>query len=135
MAPPGYKPDVKDPRAADCFDPEFTEANPDLSPSDPYAIANIDQGVFKEFSFINKNFFGEPEVAAAEVEAARRPELFDYTWYRPDLPREEAAKALRGAEIGTFFVRESSTQPGYVWCCLTPRDIVSWSRWLTVPLS
>lgn len=76
-------------------------------------MANIDQAVFKEFSFLNNNFFGEPETAAAEAEASRRPALFDYPWYRPDLPREEAAKKLRGKEVGTFFVRESSTQPGY----------------------
>lgn len=112
--PPGYKPDVKNPRAADCFDPEFTEANPDLSPSDPYAIGNIDQTVFRDFSFVNKTYFGGDAEAEKEAEAARRPALFDYPWYRPDLPREEAAKALKGKEVGTFFVRESSTQPGYV---------------------
>ena len=116
VSPPGYKPDVKDPRAADCFDPEFTEADTALTPSDTYAVANIDQTVFREFSFVNKNFFGEPEAAAAEVEASRRPALFDYPWYRPDLPREEAAKKLRGKDVGTFFVRESSTQPGCVCC-------------------
>eukprot|EP00049_Salpingoeca_infusionum_P028081 m.36101 g.36101 ORF g.36101 m.36101 type:complete len:738 (+) comp9967_c0_seq1:168-2381(+) len=109
---PPYKPPVKDPRSADCFDPEFTEADTRLSPTDPYAIANIDQTVFREFSFVNKTFFGEQEQAEEEDASTRRPALFEYNWYRPDLPREEAARCLRGTPVGTFFVRESSSQPG-----------------------
>lgn len=112
MKPP-YVPDSKDPRAAVNFDPEFTEADTELSPSDPYAVANIDQAVFQNFSYINKNFSSKGEVRE-EPDVARRPALFDYGWYRPDLPREEAARALRGRPVGTFFVRESSSQPGYV---------------------
>lgn len=117
---PPFIPQVNDPRNADCFDPEFTEADTRLSPADPYAIANIDQGVFRNFSFVNEHFFGgkEDSVDVEEDPAVRRPALFDYAWYRPDLPRDEAARHLRGKPVGTFYVRESSSQPGYVFILL-----------------
>lgn len=125
---PPYVPERHDPRSAANFDPEFTEASTQLSPSDPYAISNIEQAVFSNFSFVNQAFFGGEAASAPDVD--RRPALFEYSWYRPDLPREEAARNLKGQLVGTFFVRESSSQPGYAsWrlgvddedCCSSER--------------
>lgn len=110
IAPPFVPDGGKDPKAAVNFDEEFTQADTSMTPSDPYAIANIDQAVFKNFSFVNNTFFGGEEDTSEPVN--RRPALFDYSWYRPDLPREEAARKLKGQVVGTFFVRESSSQPG-----------------------
>ncbi len=118
---PPFKPDIKNPKEANNFDPEFTGEDPKLSPPNLRAIANIDQEVFRGFSFVNK-LWGKtgdedttPEVAAeVKQESIRKPALSDYSWYRPDIPRDEAMRLLHGKPPGTFFVRESSSQPGYV---------------------
>jgi classical protein kinase C beta type len=39
-------------------------------------------------------------------------DLRRYKWYRPDIPRQDVAAHLKGKPPGTFFVRESSSQPG-----------------------
>lgn len=39
-------------------------------------------------------------------------DLRKFKWYRPDLPRQDVAQALKGQPPGTFYVRESSSQPG-----------------------
>merc|ERR1719201_1881114 len=57
--------------------------------------------------------------------------LLDYPWYRPDLPREEAAKKLRGKDVGTFFVRESSTQPGCYAIAMVSEGNKIWNGLIT----
>lgn len=153
------------------FDKEFTEASTRLTPSDPFAIANLDQNAFTGFSFVNttwdpcafallasrvatlhsashkcqvpcstrtpspcphpplSNAAGVNASAASGVKVAstRRNVNEEHTWYRPDLPREEAMKRLLGKEAGTFYVRESSTQPGYA-----VHDIRLDASWLTM---
>eukprot|EP00056_Hartaetosiga_gracilis_P004814 m.78310 g.78310 ORF g.78310 m.78310 type:complete len:734 (-) comp11950_c0_seq1:216-2417(-) len=128
---PPYIPTVKDPRDASCFDPEFTEADTRLTPSDPYTIANIDQGVFRDFSFTNATFFGQEDTMEVEEPVARRPALFEFPWYRPDLPRDEAARNLSGKPVGTFFVRESSTQPGCYAIAMVSEKKKIWNGLIT----
>eukprot|EP00730_Choanoeca_flexa_P015844 TRINITY_DN7369_c0_g1_i2.p1 TRINITY_DN7369_c0_g1~~TRINITY_DN7369_c0_g1_i2.p1 ORF type:complete len:719 (+),score=205.10 TRINITY_DN7369_c0_g1_i2:158-2314(+) len=126
---PPYVPEAKDPRAAANFDPEFTEASTQLTPCDAYAIANIDQTAFRNFSFVNNAFFGGE--AAPTPEANRRPALFEYSWYRPDLPREEAARNLKGQAVGTFYVRESSSQPGCYAIAMVSENNKIWNGLVT----
>jgi serine/threonine protein kinase len=127
---PPYVPEAKDPRDAVNFDREFTEADTNLTPTDPYAIANIDQTAFRGFSFVNQGFFGGTP-SATPAETSRRPALFDYPWYRPDLPREEAARNLKGKPVGTFFVRESSSQPGCYAIAMVSENNKIWNGLVT----
>lgn len=48
---------------------------------------------------------------AAQAEE-RQGGLRQYPWYRPDLGRMEVGKALKGQAVGSFYLRESSSQPG-----------------------
>ncbi|XP_074598429.1 calcium-dependent protein kinase C-like [Brevipalpus obovatus] len=53
---PPFIPRVKNPRAAENFDPIFTNAKPTLTPSDPSIISILAGNEFENFSFINLHF-------------------------------------------------------------------------------
>lgn len=119
---PPFRPVIKNAKEANNFDTEFTDADPTLTPVDPTVIRGIDQDLFAGFSFVNPNYgkLGADSSAAARakpvleksVSAQSIQELRRFKWYRPDLPRQDVAKALKGQPAGTFYVRESSSQPG-----------------------
>ena len=53
---PPFIPKIKDPRAAENFDPLFTNAKISLTPPDLTIINNMTGDEFKGFSYINQNF-------------------------------------------------------------------------------
>lgn len=119
---PPFKPLIKNPKEANNFDSEFTDADPKLTPTDAGVIRGLDQDLFAGFSFVNPAFGNSAQGAAEPVatipvleRSASSQSIQDlrrFRWYRPDLPRQEVAQALRAQPPGTFFVRESSSQPG-----------------------
>lgn len=111
---PPFKPDIKDPKKAECFDDEFTQEAAELTPADPGVIATIEQSEFNGFSFVNpKGIFGSPDAAGGdEEEAVNEHDLSKYSWYRPDLSRADVVTLLKGQVAGKFCVRESASQPG-----------------------
>ncbi|XP_069124849.1 calcium-dependent protein kinase C-like isoform X2 [Argopecten irradians] len=53
---PPYKPKIHNPRQAEHFDKSFTSAKLKMTPTDSVVIMNIDEKLFKEFSFVNPTF-------------------------------------------------------------------------------
>lgn len=127
--PPPYKPVVKGKKEVNNFDSEFTSEDPKLSPPDAESVAEIDQNLFKGFSFVNQQWGQAGAGAAAPAEAAVN-ELQAFSWYRPDLARDECVKALKGTPVGTFFVRESASQPG-CYAITMQRDGSAWHGLIT----
>ena len=99
------------------FDEAFTKADPTPTPEDPGVIRKIGQmnHLFTGFSYVNPTdgaFKQEGMVAPIEATRANVIDLRRFAWYRPDIAREDMGKALKGLPTGSFFVRESSSQPG-----------------------
>jgi classical protein kinase C beta type len=127
--PSPYKPQVKGKKEANNFDSEFTSEDPQLSPPDPESVADIDQAAFKGFSYVNQQW-GSASDAAQQQDAAPVNELEKFSWYRPDLARDECVRALKGKPVGTFFVRESASQPG-CYAITMQRDTAPWHGLIT----
>jgi len=109
---PPFVPKIKNPKAAECFDDEFTSEAAVVTPIDKHYIDAIEQSEFNGFSFVNnQGAFGNG--GAAEEEAMDDPsDLTKYKWYKPDLSRTGVVTLLRGKTAGAFCVRESASQPG-----------------------
>ena len=126
--PPPYKPQVKGKKEVNNFDSEFTSDDPQLSPPDPESVAELDQNLFRGFSFVNQHWGGV--AGAGGEESVAENELSKYSWYRPDLARDECVRALKGRPVGTFFVRESASQPG-CYAITMQRDSSPWHGLIT----
>jgi hypothetical protein len=50
---PPFKPKIKDPKKAECFDEEFTEESATITPIDAAFVNQIEQSEFNGFSFVN----------------------------------------------------------------------------------
>lgn len=111
MKPP-FNPKVKNARSADNFDKEFTDKGADLTPPNAEAVGKIDQALFSEFSFVNPGFGKFQDAAGVSAGKPAGPALTSFSWYRPDLPRDRQAVELKNKPAGTFFMRESTSQPG-----------------------
>jgi len=113
---PPFKPDVKNPKKAECFDDEFTQEAAVLTPADPGLVAQIEQKEFEGFSFVNKKgIFGSSEKDSGADEPAPTRDINDltqYGWYRPQLGRQDVVTLLKGKASGAFCVRDSASQPG-----------------------
>eukprot|EP00037_Helgoeca_nana_P032154 m.412471 g.412471 ORF g.412471 m.412471 type:complete len:770 (-) comp28856_c0_seq1:175-2484(-) len=110
---PPYKPDVKNPKKAELFDSEFTEEAAQLTPIDPQLVAAIEQSEFNAFSFVKRGAFGMADGGeAVETREVDINDLTQYTWYRPNLGRQEVVSLLKGQASGAFCVRDSASQPG-----------------------
>eukprot|EP00051_Salpingoeca_urceolata_P027652 m.482577 g.482577 ORF g.482577 m.482577 type:complete len:731 (-) comp22588_c0_seq1:650-2842(-) len=110
---PPYKPAaMKDKNDLDNFDSEFTDADVDFTPVDQDVLEDLEQEVFTGFSFVNPAMAESADGEEAPAPPARRHHLAGKAWYRPDLGRSDAASELYGTESGTFFIRESASQPG-----------------------
>lgn len=112
--PPPFKPTIKDPKKAECFDSEFTDEDAIITPIDRAYTAQIEQSEFKGFSFVNNTgalaHRGGGGAAAAPV--VNKRDLRQYPWYKPTLNRSDVVRLLRGKAAGAFCVRESASQPG-----------------------
>lgn len=77
---PPYKPDVKNPKKAECFDSEFTDEAAQLTPIDRNLVAAIEQSEFNGFSFVQRGAFGMAD--GGEVAAPTRDvnDLSQYSW-------------------------------------------------------
>lgn len=133
---PPYAPTIKNKREVSNFDSEFTDEDPTLSPPDQDAIDQMDQALFTGFSFVNnrmaKDIKGMDTTEEEEDPGdSRQPSLADFSWYRPDLPRQEAERVLRGKDPGTFFVRESASQPGCYAITMSRDSSTSWNGLVT----
>jgi serine/threonine protein kinase len=112
--PPPFKPAVKNPKQAECFDSEFTDELAVITPLDKNFVAQIEQSEFKGFSFVNKTGalakHADGDASAAPV--VNKRDLRQYSWYRPQLNRSDVVRLLKGQAAGAFCVRESASQPG-----------------------
>jgi len=114
---PPFKPVKAKKGEATNFDDDFTQEDPTVSPPNPSTVAKIaDDGntnAFKNFSFINNKFgsFGDTE-AAEPAEEEPQNLLQGKAWYRPDLSRTQVTQQLHKKPLGSFLIRESTTQPG-----------------------
>eukprot|EP00038_Savillea_parva_P001279 m.102832 g.102832 ORF g.102832 m.102832 type:complete len:835 (-) comp10450_c0_seq2:456-2960(-) len=115
---PPYKPQVKNPKKAECFDDEFTQEAPQLTPIDPGLVGAIEQREFSGFSFVQRGAFGLEDAGGDVVGSTvvDKNDLTQYSWYRPNLARQDVVSLLKGRESGAFCVRDSASQPGYVTC-------------------
>lgn len=115
---PPFKPTIKDPRKAECFDDEFTQEVAELTPIDQGLVRQIEQAEFKGFSFVNpKGTFSKLVEAALGGADAPEPtinknDLRQFAWYRPQLGRGDVVALLKGRATGAFCVRDSASQPG-----------------------
>lgn len=112
--PPPFKPDIKNPKKAECFDEEFTDEPSIITPIDKAFVAQIEQAEFDGFSFVNAtgllaSHCGGGMGASPKV---NKHDLRQYAWYRPELNRADVVRLLKGKAAGAFCVRESASQPG-----------------------
>lgn len=128
--PSPYRPKVGGKKEVNNFDSEFTSEAPELSPTDAESVADIDQNLFKGFSFVNQQWGVAGAADAVAVVEVAGNELSKYAWYRPDLARDECVRALKGRDVGTFFVRESASQPG-CYAITMQRDGSPWHGLIT----
>lgn len=111
---------VKDPKDTSNFDDDFTGEDPTITPVDQRRANRIPQRAFDGFSFVNSVFGQSAEGGEATVpiksgrEKQAKPEkcLRETKEYRTDLSRKAVTVELHGKPCGTFFIRESSSQPG-----------------------
>jgi len=112
--PPPFKPDIKNPKKAECFDEEFTDEPSIITPIDKAFVAQIEQAEFDGFSFVNATGLlahrGGADMGAAPV--VNKRDLRQFPWYQPQLNRSDVVRLLKGKAAGAFCVRESASQPG-----------------------
>lgn len=111
---PPFVPKIKNPKAAECFDSEFTDEDAIITPLDKHYIDAIEQSEFNGFSFVNNNgaFGNGGGDAVEEDDTVDEADLTQHSWYKPDLSRTGVVQLLRGKKAGAFCVRESASQPG-----------------------
>merc|ERR1711937_282367 len=109
---PPFVPKIKNPKAAELFDDEFTSEDAIVTPIDKHYIDAIEQNEFSGFTFINnQGAFGNG--GANDDDLADDPsDLTKHSWYKPSLSRTGVVTLLRGKKAGAFCVRESASQPG-----------------------
>lgn len=114
--PPPFKPTIKDPKKAECFDDEFTQEDAVLTPIDQRLVVQIEQSEFKGFSFVNPKGVFHALVDQAGGDAPEpvinKNDLRQFSWYRPNLGRQDVVSLLKGRAAGAFCVRDSASQPG-----------------------
>ncbi|BFZ17928.1 hypothetical protein BsWGS_20967 [Bradybaena similaris] len=64
---PPYKPKISNPRRAENFDKMFTKLPLKVTPTDQFMINNIEENVFRGFTFRNPYFQSSPEVESTDL--------------------------------------------------------------------
>lgn len=139
--PPPFSPNRSDDKKeAVNFDEDFTSEDPTISPPSMRVTRQIDQELFRGFSFATPAFMAGPGGEGGDFGFADDageggpavPRLEDQPWYKPSLTRAQVVTHLRGKPLGTCLVRNSQTQPGCYVLSVSVKAEVPWSG-LIVP--